>query len=114
MSTKKNKKKNKKKSYTSKKISKKKEANMFRQKQASKKNKKKSCWFEVNFKGIFGSSFHKLSSLSFLSILKRKHLGLTIYFPSSHLTKHTLKKFYFLFSLLSFSFTLFHLQTNTP
>ena len=44
----------------------------------------------------------------------RKHLDPTIYFPSSLLTKHTSKKFSFLFSLQSFPSTLFHLQTNTP
>ena len=36
-----------------------------------------------------------------------------IFFPF-HQTKHTPKKFSFLFSLQSFSSTLFHLQTNTP
>ena len=107
-------KKQKKKATRPKKFQRKKKLTCSDKSKQAKKTKKKPCWFEVNFKGIFGSSFHKLSSLSFLSILKRKHLGLTIYFPSSHLTKHTLKKFYFLFSLLSFSFTLFHLQTNTP
>ena len=43
----------------------------------------------------------------------RKHLDPTIYFPSSLLTKHTSKKFSFLFSLQSFPSTLFYLQTNT-
>ena len=46
--------------------------------------------------------------------LRRKHLGSTIYFLSPHPTKHTPKKFSFLFSHQNFLSTLFHLQTNTP
>ena len=45
---------------------------------------------------------------------RRKHLGSTIYFLSPHPTKHTPKKFSFLFSHQNFLSTLFHLQTNTP
>ena len=45
---------------------------------------------------------------------KRKHLGSTIYFPSSPPNQTHSKKFFFPFSLQSFPFTLFHLQTNTP
>ena len=44
---------------------------------------------------------------------RRKHLGSTIYFLSPHPTKHTPKKFSFLFSHQNFLSTLFHLQTNT-
>ena len=45
---------------------------------------------------------------------KRKHLGPTIYFPPSPPNQTHSKKFFFSFSLQSFPFTLFHLQTNTP
>ena len=64
----------------------------------------------------------KFLPLNFLSILERKHFGgpkektLGLYqfffFPSLPLTKHSPKKFSFLFSLQSFLSTLFHLQTN--
>ena len=51
---------------------------------------------------------------NFLVRLERKHLDPTIYFPSSHPTKHILETLSFLFSFQSFSPTLFRLQTNTP
>ena len=78
---------------------------------------------KVNFKGIFGSSFHEFLPLSFLSILERKLFGrpgektpkphhLFSFLPTQ---PNTLKKIIlFLFSLQSFPSSLFHLQTNTP
>ena len=44
---------------------------------------------------------------------RRKHLGPTIYFPSSPPNQTQSKKFSFLFSFESFSSILFHFQTNT-
>ena len=41
----------------------------------NQRKKKTVVYLEVNSKGIFGSSFHELSSLSFLSILERKFFG---------------------------------------
>ena len=51
---------------------------------------------------------------NFLVGLGRKHLGLTIYFPSSSPNQTYSKKFSFPFSLQGFPSILFHLQTNTP
>ena len=73
---------------------------------------------KVNFKGIFGSSFHEFS-LHFgektFWWAKRENICAPLFiFLPFYLTKHTLKKFSFLFSLQSFSSSLFHLQTNTP
>ena len=76
----------------------------------------------VYFKGIFGSSFHEFSPLSFFFILgkiflmdpKKKHPSPLFIFILPHPTKHTLKKFLFLFSFQSFPSIIFHLQTNTP
>ena len=71
--------------------------------------------------GHFCQSRKNLSSLSFLSILERKHFGgLGEKIPTPHhlfffLSTHpnTLqKKFSLLFSLQSFPSSLFHLQTN--
>ena len=45
---------------------------------------------------------------------KRKHSSPTIYFPSSPPNQTHSKKFSFPFSIQSFPFTIFHLQTNTP
>ena len=51
---------------------------------------------------------------TFLVGPRRKHQGLTIYFPFSPPNQTHLKKFSFIFSLQSFLSSLFHLQTNTP
>ena len=93
-------------------------------KNQKKKKKKKANTLEAksNVRGIFRNLFHEhplpVFSLCFLPMLGRKLFGRpkekTLFiFLLPHPTKHTLKKFSFLFSLQSFPFTLFHLYTNT-
>ena len=91
-----------------------------RKKTTTTTKKKPTHWrLGGEFKGIFGSSFSLLVfsqfwGENFLVGTGRKHMGPPFIFLSPHSTKHTLKKFLFLFFFQSFLFTLFHLQTNTP
>ena len=61
--------------------------------------------FSLQFSLYFGENFLVGSS--------RKHPMPTIYFPSSSPNQTHSKMFSFPFSLISFPFILFHLQTNT-
>ena len=61
---------------------------------------------------IFTSTFSPSWGEIFLIDLGRKHLGATIYFPSSPPNQTHSKKFSFPFSLQNFPSILFHLQTN--
>ena len=63
---------------------------------------------------FFSSIFSPFQEENFLVGPRRKHLGSTIYFLFSLLNQTYSKKIFFLFSLHSIPFTIFHLQTNTP
>ena len=88
--------------------------------------KKKKKPMRCKLRGEFQGYFWKLISWAFLSQFslhfgekflvgpKTKHLSLIIYFPLSPSNQTHSKNFSFQFSLQSFPFTLFHLQTNTP
>ena len=66
-----------------------------------------SLIFSFQFSLHFGEN-------TFVVDLGKKHLGSTIYFPSSPPNQIHSKKIFFPFSLQNFPSTLFHLQTNTP
>ena len=66
-----------------------------------------SLIFSFQFSLHFGEN-------TFVVDLGKKHLGPTIYFPSSPPNQIHSKKIFFPFSLQNFPSTLFHLQTNTP
>ena len=66
-----------------------------------------SLIFSFQFSLHFGET-------TFVVDLGKKHLGPTIYFPSSPPNQIHSKKIFFPFSLQNFPSTLFHLQTNTP
>ena len=89
---------------------------------AKQKNKKTNCLCATThghfcpLSSLFSSfnfSFHFEEKTFRLAWRENIWALLSIFLPP-HPTKHTSKKFFFPFSLKSFSSTLFHLQTNTP
>ena len=93
------------------------------QKQSKAKKKKKTNCLCATTHGHFCPLSSLFSSFNFSFHFEEKTFRwawrentwalLSIFLPP-HPTKHTPKKFFFPFSLKSFSSTLFHLQTNTP
>ena len=86
------------------------------EKKKKKKRKRNWTWAFLSIKQPYflPPVFSPFWKENFLVGLGRKHLGFTIYFPSSSPNQTHSKKFSFPFSLQGFPSILFHLQTNTP